>query len=211
MISDNVSDGSNPDVLAGEPDEDSEYRSRWLRTSTLLLLLAYLGALACIGVVISQLVDSSEEHYVVAWTVGGLFVAISIPLSLHAIYLHLTNYHSNLQRHCIRVLWLVPFYSIQSWLALRFTAQTIYLEAFREIYEAFAIYSFYALLRDALGDVEERRVERLLGLGRSHARHLRMFWLCFADLLPKWRLGRPFLRNTFYGVYQYAPCRIRSR
>ena len=130
MISDNVSDGSNPDVLAGEPDEDSEYRSRWLRTSTLLLLLAYLGALACIGVVISQLVDSSEEHYVVAWTVGGLFVAISIPLSLHAIYLHLTNYHSNLQRHCIRVLWLVPFYSIQSWLALRFTAQTIYLEAF---------------------------------------------------------------------------------
>ena len=199
---DTASEGSSD--IHTDAAEESEYRTRWLRTSTVLLLLAYLGALACIGVGISELVDSSEERYVIAWSVGGLFAAISIPLSIHAIYLHLANYRSSLQRHCIRVLWLVPFYSIQSWCALRFSAQTIYLEAFREIYEAFAIYSFYALLRDALGDTEARRIERLQGLGRDYAHHLRMFWLCFADLLPKWRLGRPFLRHTLFGVYQWV-------
>lgn len=39
---------------------------------------------------------------------------------------------SRAQRHYIRILWMVPIYSIESFLALRFKGQKEYLETMRE-------------------------------------------------------------------------------
>jgi hypothetical protein len=44
--------------------------------------------------------------------------------------------HSNLQKYYIRILWMVPVYSIESWLALYWKNQKLYLESTREAYEA---------------------------------------------------------------------------
>jgi hypothetical protein len=55
------------------------------------------------------------------------------------------------QRHYIRILWMVPIYSIESWLALRFNEQKLYLETMREAYEAYVVYSFFKLMREFFG------------------------------------------------------------
>ena len=38
---------------------------------------------------------------------------------------HVLHYVSPLQRHYIRILWMVPIYSVESWLALRFNEQAL--------------------------------------------------------------------------------------
>ena len=182
--------------------EEQDYQERWKQTSLALLGLSILAAVATIAVGIWELVDSSGTKYIIAWSVGAFFASVSIPISLLAIHLHVVNYRSGLQRHYIRVLWMVPVYSIQSWCALRFQNQQVYLESFRAIYEAYVIYNFYALIRDFLGTTDEQRQQRLRSLNREYVTHLKFFWLCFTPLLPKWRLERQFLRQCLFGVIQ---------
>ena len=68
------------------------------------------------------------------------------------IFWHLV-YFSNpsLQRYVIRILWMVPIYGIESWFALRYTENAVYLQAFREFYEAYVIWSFLHFLMSFLG------------------------------------------------------------
>ncbi len=99
-------------------------------------------------------------------------------------------------------------YSIQSWFALRFNEQKIYLKSTRELYEAYAIYNFYSLLRDYLGKDDKEREAKLVDPNRPHVHHLKMFFLCFTPLLPRWKRGRQFLRQTLLGVLQ---CVIPAR
>ena len=150
-----------PDEDTEITDEEKDYQLRWKRASFFLLCLSYIAAAATIAVGVWELVDSSGLKYIIAWSVGAFFAALSIPLSLHAIHFHLINYHSSLQRHYIRVLWMVPVYSIQSWCALRFDSQQVYFESFRATYEAYVIYNFYSLIRDFLGNTDQERQERL--------------------------------------------------
>ena len=43
------------------------------------------------------------------WFIGGIFVFLSVPVSLHTIVQHLIHYTKpNLQRHIVRILWM-PF------------------------------------------------------------------------------------------------------
>ncbi len=167
-----------------------------------LQFLTYATAFSLLAVGIWQIYDYRHLKYVVAWSVAALFSAFAVPLSLHAILMHIRNYRCRLQRHYIRILWMVPMYSIQSWFALRFNDQKIYLKSSRELYEAYAIYNFYSLLRDYLGSNEEKREENLTDPNRPHVHHLKMFFLCFTPLLPKWKRGRQFLRQTLLGVLQ---------
>ena len=44
------------------------------------------------------------------------------------------------------VLWMVPIYSITSWLTLVFPKTEVYLSTLRDCYEAYAVYTFIALL-----------------------------------------------------------------
>ena len=61
---------------------------------------------------------------------------LAVPISVFEIFWHLV-YFSNpsLQRYVIRILWMVPIYGIESWFALRYTENAVYLQAFREFYE----------------------------------------------------------------------------
>ena len=43
---------------------------------------------------------------------------------------HVLHYVSPLQRHYIRILWMVPIYSVESWLALRFNEQAPLIEQY---------------------------------------------------------------------------------
>ena len=41
--------------------------------------------------------------HVLAWAVAGIFVALSLPLSLHEINMHVTHYVSPMQKYYVRV------------------------------------------------------------------------------------------------------------
>lgn len=61
--------------------------------------------------------------------------------------LHLEYYtRPDLQKFVIRISWMVPFYSLDAWLSLRFFTAHVYVDPLRECYEAFVIYSFYSYL-----------------------------------------------------------------
>jgi len=61
--------------------------------------------------------------------------------------MHLVFYtRPDLQKFVIRISFMVPFYSLDAWLSLRFFRAHVYLDPLRECYEAFVIYSFYCYL-----------------------------------------------------------------
>jgi len=107
-----------------------------------------------------------DIHYQ-GWFIGGIFVILSFPISLYEVAMHTEHYTKpHLQKHIVRILWMVPIYGIDAWLALRFRDARDYLDPIRECYEAFVIYSFYAYLmaylQDSVGGDEAALNEHLM-------------------------------------------------
>ena len=131
---DTASNGDAPpgdegaDPRAAADAAESELRLLWVRVSRGLYALTLLGILACVGVAIWHLATQGDAKYVVAWASAAFFVAVAVTLAAHAIHMHVVFYRHPLQRFYVRVLWMVPIYAVESWLALRFVAQRAYLE-----------------------------------------------------------------------------------
>lgn len=184
------------------PPIERTSNSRLVYLLRLLLVLVYILVISVASIVITELYRRSAERHVVAWAVAGIFVAIAVPLPLNDILMHGVHYvRPTMQRYYIRILWLVPIYSIQSWLALRFYPEEVYFATARELYEAFVLWSFYSMLleffpsRDAL-------IALLLKKGQIVKP---MFPLCY---MRPWKSGRPFIRTTSFGVLQYVLVRV---
>ncbi|XP_029432530.1 transmembrane protein 184A [Rhinatrema bivittatum] len=104
--------------------------------------------------------NSSQEgwHFLTtaaAQGISGVFVWSALILTCHQIYLHLSNYTvPNEQRYIIRILFIVPIYSFDSWLSLLLIGNDqyyVYFNSVRDCYEAFVIYSFLSLCFEYLG------------------------------------------------------------
>jgi len=95
---------------------------------------------------------SSLEIHNIAWIVSAICAAIASILSFYLMYRHLTNYTMNLhQKHIVRILMMVPIYSIDSFLSFRFYWLAVYFDVARDCYEAFVIYTFFCLLIEYVG------------------------------------------------------------
>lgn len=129
-------------------------------------------------------------------------------------FLHYTQPH--LQRFVVRIIWMVPIYSIESWLSLRFKAEAIYLQTARECYEAYVIYSFYMFLARYIGTNRAVRmkhesfvvvsvtililqVRKALRRHGAVGHHMKPF-CCFRG----WKMGSEFFSRTSFGVFQYV-------
>ena len=56
-----------------------------------------------------------------AWVIAGIFVALAVPVSIYEVAMQLEYFsRPKLQIRVIRILWMVPIYALDSWLALRF-------------------------------------------------------------------------------------------
>jgi hypothetical protein len=137
-----------------------------------------------------------------AWFVAGLFVLLALPVSLYEVALQLEHYtRPRLQLRVVRILFMVPVYALDSWLALRFRRLRLPLDAVRECYEAFVIYNFFmyllAYLQDEYGDLDA-----YFG-AKDDVPHLG----ALARVLPPWRMGAPFFRECQQGVLAYVVVR----
>lgn len=93
-------------------------------------------------------------HSGLAYGIAGFFTWAALFITSHQIYQHLRWYSCpSEQRWIIRILFIVPIYSFDSWLSLLFSSNNVYIyfNSIRDCYEAFVIYSFLSLCYEYLG------------------------------------------------------------
>nr|CAD7197305.1 unnamed protein product [Timema douglasi] len=132
--------------------------------------------------------------------IGGIFVMMALPISFWGITQHMVHYTKpSLQKHIIRILWMVPIYALNAWLGLVFPEQSIYVDSLRECYEAYVIYNFMVYLLNYLNS--EMDLEANLEL-KPQVKHIFPF-CCLAN----WEMGREFVHMCKHGILQYTVVR----
>ncbi|KAI2607605.1 DUF300-domain-containing protein [Hypoxylon fragiforme] len=131
--------------------------------------------------------------------VAGVGSLAATLLSIVSIWLQLKNYRKPLlQRYVVRILLMVPIYSISSWVSMVSSVAAAFLDPIRDIYEAFTIYTFFQLLINYL---DGERALIIMTHGRAPVHHL---WP-LNHALPKVDISDPY---TFLaikrGILQYA-------
>ena len=131
------------------------------------------------------------DHHLIAWFSAGAFVILGFPVSMWGIISHLANYNQpNVQCYIVRILWMVPIYSIESWLCLRFHELAIYIETLRDCYESYVLYSFFQFLIQVLGG-EEALILMLKDKSPTRGTHIWGMQWC----IKPWLMGQP-VRKT---------------
>jgi len=107
------------------------------------------------------------------------------------------------QKYVFRILWMVPLYSVQSWLSLRFHHMELYIDSVRDLYEAYVIQSFLYLLIEFLGG-ENNLIEKIRLKDPKYGRHSFPFRL----LVDDWEMGEEFMFQCKWGVLQYVIIKV---
>lgn len=107
------------------------------------------------------------------------------------------NMQPSEQRHIIRIVAMIPVYSIISFLSYRFYKEAIYYETIRDCYEAFVLYSFFVLLLTYLGDDNQSQRSKMTA---TEKRQLPFPLSCYF-YNP---LGDMFLHKMKWGILQYV-------
>jgi hypothetical protein len=93
------------------------------------------------------------ENDFVKYQLAGTFTLIACLISFWHITSHLRNLHKPyVQRRIAAILWMVPIYSVTSWLSLVFPYLEPTLSVVRNLYEAYVIYTFIGFLVAILED-----------------------------------------------------------
>ncbi|XP_073432343.1 transmembrane protein 184C isoform X3 [Dendrobates tinctorius] len=172
---------------------------RWIRPLVVFLYVA--GLVVAIPVCIWEMQKMEVGVQTKAWFIAGIFVLMTIPISLWGILQHLVHYtQPELQKPIIRILWMVPIYSVDSWIALKYPDIAIYVDTCRECYEAYVIYNFMIFL---LNYLTNRCPNLALVLeAKDQQRHLPPLCCC-----PPWPMGDVLLFRCKLGVLQYTVVR----
>ncbi|KAI9207655.1 organic solute transporter subunit alpha/Transmembrane protein, partial [Polychytrium aggregatum] len=132
------------------------------------------------------------------WAACGALAFFATVISGYLISTHLRNFSNpSQQRHIVRILLFIPIYSILSWCAFRYYTYAVYYFMIRDCYEAFVVYSFYALIMSYAGDVEEHLKTKGM-----------MKYPFIGFLLPRYNpASRWFLPGNRVAVLQYVVVR----
>lgn len=132
------------------------------------------------------------------WSIAAsAFVISSLLSSFWQISQHLVYFNKPyLQKYIIRILWMVPIYSMNAWIAMILPSTGVYLDVCREAYEAFVIYSFMKYLLNYLH--YDLNLQQTIDYkpGVAH-----IFPLCF---LGTTKGGRLFMHRCKHGILQYV-------
>lgn len=203
----------------------AQHRKRLIEQTMALMnsmakLLLWFSILATAGSIIwysYELKNRNTEQHLIAWFTAGAFVILGFPVSIYGIFMHLTHYYQpHIQCYIVRILWMVPIYSIESWLCLRFHKSAIYIETLRDCYEAYVLYSFLQFLINVLGGETE-----LVLLLKEKSPTRGVHFNCIKCFVKPWVMGQPkvfptgdgigevrwtspFLTKCKFGVLQYV-------
>ena len=133
---------------------------------------------------------------------AAAFVVITLVFSFREILSHLYNWYApDVQKFVVRILFMVPLYSVQSWLSLRFHGPArVYIDTIRDLYEAYVIQSFVYYLIELLGG-EERMANILSRKDANLGSHPKFMSKIF---IGRWDMGEEFLLKIKHGVLQYV-------
>ncbi|KFM70155.1 Transmembrane protein 184C, partial [Stegodyphus mimosarum] len=170
----------------------------WIRPVVMMLYgLIILIVLPLCAVKFQQ---NGTSPHMQAWFTGGVFVLMALPITFWEITQHLVHYNKPyLQRYIIRILWMVPIYALNAWLALSFPKTGIYLDTCRECYEAYVIYNFMVFLLNFLH--YEMDLSSSLEC-RQPVKYI--FPLCCFPPCPG---GKYFIQACKHGILQYTVIR----
>ncbi|GAA5852599.1 hypothetical protein JCM9279_005524 [Rhodotorula babjevae] len=100
----------------------------------------------------SNPVGSGSQLPLAVLITATISAGLSTILSIATVWLQLKHYHKpRLERLVVRILVMVPIYSIASLISLYSLELAFFLDAIRDVYEAFVIYCFFSLLVEYLG------------------------------------------------------------
>lgn len=102
----------------------------------------------------SQLLLVLRSYSLPVWAtiISGLFVVVSLSLSLFLLFNHLSAYKNpEEQKFLVGVVLMVPIYAIESYISLVNPSIGVDIEILRDGYEAFAMYCFGRYLVACLG------------------------------------------------------------
>jgi len=143
------------------------------KVAEIIAVATFVGMVVAIPLYSWDLARHGTQQHLIAWFSAGAFTLITFPISMHGIINHMTHwYMPGVQKYVVRILWMVPLYSVESWLSLRFHKVALYIETVRDMYEAYVIYSFLYYLVELLGG--EGRILDILetSKGASATRHV---------------------------------------
>ncbi|ETW04912.1 hypothetical protein H310_04014 [Aphanomyces invadans] len=144
--------------------------------------------------------DEESRVQLIVWVISGTFVLTALITSVKLIRNHLVYFTKPLvQRKIIGILWMVPIYATTSWLSLRFKDWSLFLDMFRDCYEAYVIYLFLALMVAYLGDGSDDRVVRILRT-LPDLPHPFPFNYCNQPI----KMGKRFLRDCKMAAMQFV-------
>ncbi|XP_021026529.1 transmembrane protein 184C [Mus caroli] len=177
-------------------------RNNWRRWIRPLLVLFYATAiLVAVPICIWKFQKMKVGMHTKSWFIAGIFLLLTVPVSLWGILQHLVHYtQPELQKPIIRILWMVPIYSVDSWVALICPKIAIYVDTWRECYEAYVIYNFMIFLTNYL---TIRFPNLILHLeAKDQQNHILPLCCC-----PPWAMGEMLLFRCKLGVLQYTVVR----
>ncbi|KAJ3236435.1 hypothetical protein HDU77_011789 [Chytriomyces hyalinus] len=144
------------------------------------------------------------EPLMIAWISTMVFGLVSIALTLWLCMRHFQYYYNpQHQRWIVRILIMVPIYSICSSLSFRFFYHSIYFDIIRDCYEAFVIFSFFGLLQQYIGGTLENQ-HKFMQTIHAPSRMRYPFPLNCFTFNPR---GNAFLVNTKICILQYVVVR----
>jgi Organic solute transporter Ostalpha len=147
-----------------------------------------------------ELFNHGTDPHLIAWFSAGAFVLLGFPISMMGIIGHLTNYNApHIQVYIVRILWMVPIYSIESWLAMRFHKQAVFIETARDVYESFVLYCFLQFLIQVLGG-EEALILMLKDKSPTRGVHVCYGMEKILGFKP-WLMGQPIRRSVYTAPY----------
>mmetsp|Transcript_10262 Transcript_10262/g.20115 ORF Transcript_10262/g.20115 Transcript_10262/m.20115 type:complete len:439 (+) Transcript_10262:350-1666(+) len=175
------------------------------RLASAITFVTYGLVLVAVIVVGVILVNSGMSKRMVGWSIAGVFVLMALPLTAQDINNHLRHFEfPELQKFIVRILFMIPVYSVTSWLSLGNEIFYTYLESLRSLYEAYVIWSFLYFLMLYLGPTEEMLATRLEQMPQQK----QIFPLNL--VFPPWKMGHEFLFKCKFGTLQYVVWKITN-
>lgn len=113
----------------------------------------------------------SSQNNIMAYQTAGMFAILGSIISFG----HMTNHIAKMnvpevQRKILAIMWMIPIYSVSSWLGLVFVKFQAPLSLAKDVYEAYVIYTFLSFLIAILGKGDRNIVIDVLS---KHASRLK--------------------------------------